>query len=141
MSAPRFFDIQQIQHRQQFTYSQKSMTMDHEYKRSQAWKHRGYGDFSEWMASSNDFFIIRRFGALNARILLFMQYRITCLENDLKHIDVEVENSPNPAARNNSLKHDHGSIREEIIEQLIPLLKEYSKSKGSDSPTVIVPVN
>ena len=103
-----------------------SQPLNDEEKRCAAWKHKGYASYAEWLASSNDFLVLRRFGALNVRVMLFMQYRITCLEERLKDIDQRVAASPNQDARNDSLRWDQGSVREEILEQLIPLLREYS---------------
>jgi hypothetical protein len=50
------------------------------------WKYTGYRIFSRWMATDNDFLIVRRFGNLNARIILSMQDDIVQLEEQLNLI-------------------------------------------------------
>jgi hypothetical protein len=47
------------------------------------WKYVGYKTFSRWMASDSAFLVVRRFGALNARIALSMQDEIVQLEEQL----------------------------------------------------------
>lgn len=42
---------------------------------------------SEWMASTTDFFVIRRFRNLNARIILKLQVEISDLESQLSFRD------------------------------------------------------
>ena len=109
--------------------------IDDDYKKRVAWKYKGYPAFSEWMASSNDFFLLRRFGALNARVILLMQDRISRLEQDIDKIDQEVRDSSNPAARNDSFRLDQGSKREYLLDLLIPKLKEYSEILLENSGT------
>ena len=51
------------------------------------WKYVGYQSFSRFVASDNDFFILRRFGALSVQIILALQVRmfgvyVTSLEPD-----------------------------------------------------------
>ena len=51
-----------------------------QYKRDWPWKYEGYKAFSAWIASEDDFFVFRRFGALNANTILWMQDRISQTE-------------------------------------------------------------
>jgi hypothetical protein len=44
-------------------------------------KYTGYRVFSRYVASDQAFFIVRRFGTLNARVLLAMQDEIAALED------------------------------------------------------------
>src|SRR5690349_8772339 len=47
------------------------------------WKYIGYPAFALWLSSDNDFFLIRRFDALNARVILMLQWEISVLESKL----------------------------------------------------------
>ena len=42
------------------------------FKANNAWKTQGYPVFSEFLNSDRDFFVVRRFGKLNARVMLNM---------------------------------------------------------------------
>lgn len=53
----------------------------------QPWKEDGYPALCAWMASSNDFFIIRRFTRTSARVLLWLQEEIARKERKLDAMD------------------------------------------------------
>ena len=53
------------------------------------WRYIGYKGFSEWMVSDNDFFVLRRFDSLSARITLLLQWQLTKLETKLAELDFE----------------------------------------------------
>lgn len=95
--------------------------------RSKPWKYKGYPAFSKWMASSNDFFLVRRFGSLNARVLLFMQNRVAEQEEALCAIDTRAQQSTDDQGNSGSLRNDPQQDRTQALEELVPLLKEYSK--------------
>ena len=110
--------------------------------RSKAWKHVGYSGFSAWIASSNDFFHVRRFGAVGARSLLWMQDQITRLEERLEEIDSKLRRCPEDfLGRNDSFRFDSDprplaghtlaadhKEREEIMRALYTNLKSYCES-------------
>lgn len=50
------------------------------------WKYAGYRDFSSFVASDNNFFILRRFSTLSARVLLALQDELVELEDQLNVI-------------------------------------------------------
>jgi len=105
---------------------------DEIFRRNHAYKYYGYPDFCRFMASDNDFFLLRRFGELNARVLLKMQFEIARLEKTLIALDAECREHPDPDERNYSFAWDEGSAkfghtRLGILEKLQPLLKEYSE--------------
>lgn len=54
---------------------------------NQPWKYTGYRAFCEWSASDNDLLVVRRFSALNTRVVLKMQDEIVQLEDELAGID------------------------------------------------------
>jgi hypothetical protein len=79
------------------------------------------------MASSEDFIIFRQFGELNVRALLFMQNRITRKEEELLLIDEEARNGPDDLGDSSSLRYEPRKAREKILDELIPMLQQYSK--------------
>ena len=97
------------------------------------WKFIGYPGFAEFMKSSQDFFLLRRFDKLNARVLLAMQDEIAKLEEDLEKIDhdrmmADVNKLAIENGMNGSLRMDFSSQRQGLLKQIKPLLKEYSMS-------------
>ena len=56
-------------------------------EKEKPWKYIGYKVFSRWVASDPSFFVIRRFGTLNARVALSLQNEIVQLEERLDHLD------------------------------------------------------
>lgn len=47
----------------------------------------GYKGYSSLIASENNFYIVRCFGALNARIALVLQGQVSVLEEELEALD------------------------------------------------------
>jgi hypothetical protein len=94
------------------------------------WKTHGYQDFSKWMASEDDFFVFRRFESLNAGTILWMQYRISELEQRLEQIHEEIKDSDlTEGLKNSSFKWDETRRpeRARIMCELSSLLLQYSK--------------
>lgn len=56
-------------------------------EKEKPWKYIGYKVFSRWVASDPSFFVVRRFGTLNARVALSLQDEIVQLEERLDHMD------------------------------------------------------
>jgi hypothetical protein len=109
-----------------------------QFRQDNAYKYFGYPDFCKFMASDNDFFLLRRFGELNSRVLLKMQFEIMKLEKALNSLDQEIMNDPDPDKRNDSFAWDFfwdptnncgksGFERKRILDQLQMQLKEYSE--------------
>jgi hypothetical protein len=93
------------------------------------WKTIGYRGFSAFLASDNDFLIFRRFGALNARLLLFLQDEISSLE---QHLDVLESSHSHSSARdihNGTFRHDELPDRTRLLRQIHSKIREYSKYK------------
>jgi len=93
---------------------------------SKPWKYRGYKIFSKFVASDNDFFVIRRFGTLNARVILAMQDRISELEEQLDALDEQYSVLSCEDLNNGSFRDEPKQDRMDIINQLKPALLEYS---------------
>ena len=92
----------------------------------QPWKFYGYKAFSAWSASDNDFFAIRRFGALNTRVILKWQDDICRLEEKLAKIDDENSQVDGIRVNNGSFRKDIKG-RNEILENCFTKLKQYSR--------------
>ncbi|KAJ9605874.1 hypothetical protein H2200_009723 [Cladophialophora chaetospira] len=124
-------------------------------KRDWGFKFHGYPAFARWMGTSEDFFLLRRFSDLNARVLLSMQDEIMFLEERLQAIDkrhmdalfdkttqgklrqsildrtVPVDRTAQEQmkqSRNDTLRHDPDPERKQILKKLRTLLKEYNES-------------
>jgi hypothetical protein len=98
--------------------------------KSYVWKTHGYQDFSRWMASEDDFFVFRRFGSLNAGTILWMQYRISALEQKLEQLHQRIaESDPSQEWMNSSFEWDEVMYpeRTSIMAELSGLLLQYSK--------------
>lgn len=75
------------------------------------------------MSSDNDFFVLRKFGKLNARVALMMQDRISHLEEELDFLDEECRLL---GVNNGTFRHDKNERRQQILEQLARKLERYS---------------
>lgn len=109
--------------------------MSPEQKVNVAWQYHGYPALSEWMASSNDFFLLRRFSPLQVRCLLYLQNEIALRGQQLHEWD-RVALCQQPGKGNSGrINQDpdalHNHPRPRIIRELVPMLKEYSKTKDS----------
>jgi hypothetical protein len=81
------------------------------------------------LASDGAFLMVRRFGALNARIALSMQDEIVQLEEKLDFIDETLTKKEIDSTINNgSFRKDQIKEREELVKKRIPeALTRYSK--------------
>jgi len=89
-----------------------------------------------WMASSNDFFLLRRFSPLQVRCLLYLQNEIAVKSKQLDEWNKSTENDWN----DKDTESHSRSHRPQFLSDLVSLLKDYSesqKSKGLSSPFVV----
>ena len=77
------------------------------------------------MASSNDFFLLRRFAQLNARYLLYLQHEIARREEQLDQLDAISRERPPGKGLKGSFEDEEFLDRTRLIRELGPLLKEY----------------
>lgn len=75
-----------------------------------------------WMASDDDFFIVRRFDKLGARVLLLMQNRIAQLEEELQAEDIRCTNDD---VNNGTFSWDRSTRRREVMDELVVRLERY----------------
>lgn len=88
---------------------------------------RGYPAFTKWASSDPDFFLLRRFSATSARIALYLQDRISFLEEQLKNEDECCREAPFHEAHNGTFRHDPRPRRVQILEELSWALERYRK--------------
>lgn len=88
------------------------------------WKFIGYRGFSMWMASDDDFFVVRRFDNLAARVILLLQWEISKLEKKLEDIDFDRRHGYGLDLNNGSFECDDGD-RQGCIRSIHGKLKEY----------------
>jgi len=101
------------------------------------WKYLGYRAFSEWAASSDDFFIVRRFKSLNTRVIFQLQDDISRLETELETLDVDNSRLSSQDVDNGTLRHDQIERRTQILRDSFSKLKDYSKPQYSVSIQVL----
>lgn len=95
-----------------------------------AWKYEGYQAFSRWMASDDDFFVFRRFESLNANTILWMQDKISRLEEELQELHRNEEDAKSDEyGRNDSFRFDETYLprRDQIMCELSRQLQHYSE--------------
>lgn len=78
----------------------------------------------KWMASDDDFFVLRRFGELSARVLLRLQDRIAILEEDLQRVD---RMCLEDGANNGTFRYDPSLERQQILDELTSRLERYRR--------------
>ena len=93
------------------------------------WKYIGYQSFSAFVASDNDFFILRRFGALSARVLLGLQDELTCLEQDLNELEKNTREESAPDGHNGSFRDEPQEGRQVLVCHAQRLLRQYIMSQ------------
>jgi hypothetical protein len=92
------------------------------------WKEIGYRGFSAFLASDNDFLIFRRFGAINARLLLYLQDEIAILEEELEELETECMAKGAEDIHNGSFRQEALPERTGLLEALNVKVRQYSKS-------------
>ncbi|SPO00538.1 uncharacterized protein DNG_03286 [Cephalotrichum gorgonifer] len=84
------------------------------------WKYIGYKGYANFIASDDDFLILRRFESLSARVALSLQDKITVLEEELDKFD-------RIYSRPESRDVHNGTMRDDIIEERTELLDIIAK--------------
>jgi hypothetical protein len=93
------------------------------------WKHIGYRGFTSFITSDNDFFILRRFSTLTARVLLSLQDELSELEEQLTVIDARLSDPLAEDIHNGSFREETSETRLELIREVDRKLRSYSKCK------------
>lgn len=88
------------------------------------WKYTGYKKYSWFLASDDDFLIFRRFGILNARVLLLLQDELTVAETKLKTLDEEYSLKNAPRLHNGSFRIEQGEEKQQERRRLLLEIKD-----------------
>lgn len=96
------------------------------------WKYIGINRYSEFMASDNDFYVLRRFDVLNIRVALALQDEISELEQELEAIDARFSDANAKDINNGTFRNDVEE-RSELIETIKKKLKRYSTYMSTKS--------
>lgn len=83
---------------------------------------RGYPKFCRWVASDDDFFVMRIFGSTSARLALLLQDQIVEQEQALKDAD---KRAIRDGLDNGTFRNDQQSERAEITTKLLPMIERY----------------
>ena len=94
---------------------------------TKAWRYAGYRSFSRFVSSDKDFYMLRRFGALSARVLLDLQDQLTVLEEDLERLDQHHRQKDVPDLHNGSFREETQTKRKRLVSKAKGVLREYSK--------------
>ena len=92
-----------------------------------AWKYAGYRSFCKFVSSDEDFFVLRRFGTLSARVLLDLQDQLARLEEKLEATEQHLRQRDDLDVHNGSFRQETQAQRKEIISEAQRALREYSK--------------
>ncbi|KXH38024.1 hypothetical protein CSIM01_04514 [Colletotrichum simmondsii] len=95
-----------------------------------AWKYIGYKGYSRFVASDDDFFLLRKFNRLNVRVALVLQDEIACLEEELDELDKEYSEKT-AADYNNSTIRGDVEDRSELLRDICDKLPKYSTVPGA----------
>ena len=95
---------------------------------------RGYRTFSKWMASDDDFFVVRKFGSVSARCALLMQDRIQNLSRELEKQDNLCESYGQHSGefRGPDGRNDFTDRRHQLLDEITWRLDQYSKAYPRD---------
>ncbi|KAK0646919.1 hypothetical protein B0T16DRAFT_330001 [Cercophora newfieldiana] len=89
------------------------------------WQYLGYKHYSELISSTDEFFIVRRFAALNGRVILNLQNEIVKLEARLRNLDDDNHEDASPR-NNGSFEYDEGTEKAELLSEIQVKLYQYS---------------
>lgn len=106
--------------------SRRSQSKDEE-KQRKPWKYSGYSVFSRLLGSDGDLLVVRRFGHLHARLIMWLQDSVVQLEEELDFIDGECSKTDGPDFNNGSFREEPIARRTEILRQLKQALQDYGK--------------
>lgn len=73
------------------------------------WKYIGYKGYAEFIASDNDFYIVRQFASLNARVTVALQDQVCVLEAQLDEFDKGYSRRDAEDLHNGWFRDDRGS--------------------------------
>lgn len=109
-------------------------------EKEKPWKYIGYKVFSRWVASDPSFFVLRRFGTLNARVALSLQDEIAQLEEKLDYMDKTYGDRNTPDAHNGTFRNEPftgDDDRQALVKEILPgKLQTYSMWSPTSENTI-----
>lgn len=87
----------------------------------------GYRGFARFAASDTDFFVLRRFDYLNARVLLNLQDELSALEEELETLEQSLRRKDAEDVDNGTLRPDPVPRRAELIALISDKMDRYSE--------------
>lgn len=100
----------------------------------------GYPGFANWIASDNDFLVLRRFDGLAARVLLRKQWQLCKVEKQLADLDLKLSRGDDDSIDNGSFESDDpartvciGDADKQLGEYCIVLCLIFREDNGTDS--------
>jgi hypothetical protein len=95
------------------------------------WKYLGYEEYSSFIASDDDFFVVRRFSTLTARVILALQDQLSELEEELAILENSLKRRDSPAVHNGSFREETRVERIDLLLRINQKLREYSEISPS----------
>jgi hypothetical protein len=99
--------------------------LDSEYTQK-PWKYIGYRGFTTFLDSDNNFLVFRRYGVLNARLLLSLQDKIAVEEKKLQDLELKLSRKESEDVHNGSFRQEMFGEREDALNEIYKLIKEYN---------------
>lgn len=96
-------------------------------RQKKPWKYAGYPQFSKFIASDDDFFKLRAFGTISARVLLMLQDEIVQLETKLQDLDESLAEGTAPDIHNGSFRQETSQERRLTLRKINGKLVAYNK--------------
>ncbi|KAF1948719.1 hypothetical protein CC80DRAFT_485693 [Byssothecium circinans] len=96
-------------------------------EKAKPWKTIGYRGFSNFLASDNDFLLFRKFGALNARLLLYLQDEIVQLETTLNALEQHHSRKEADDIHNGSFREDALPHRTQLLSVINIKMRQYNE--------------
>jgi hypothetical protein len=90
------------------------------------WKYIGYKGYSDFIASENDFLILRRFASVSARAALELQDKVVVLEEQLEGLDRELSRREMQDVNNGTFRDDIPE-RKRVLRELREKIMQYSR--------------
>jgi hypothetical protein len=91
------------------------------------WKYLGYREYSNYIASDEDYLILRRFGCLHIRVLLMLQDELVELENRLAELDASLAARDYVDVHNGSFREETSETRLDTIHEIERRLRNYNE--------------
>jgi uncharacterized protein (DUF983 family) len=104
-----------------------SHDLTHEYRARKPWKYVGYRDFCAFVTSDDDFFVLRTFSGLSARVLLALQDELSELEGQLEVHEKDIMAQSAPDVHNGSFRSESSEIRLDLIREIDQKLRAYNE--------------